>query len=401
MRDKVVVAFAVNKEFVPYCFVAIFSLIDHIESVREYEIIILETELSEEDIELLGSLSNDKVIVRCINISEYIRNIVFEESIHLSVETYYRLFIPAVLSQYERVLYLDSDLCVLRDVAELFDEDIEGYPVGAIQDVHSKNIRNHSIDIGNLDYHYVFNAGVLLINTKEFEKQNIRNRCLEELRKDYAKKNRKLVFADQDALNIVLYRNFRELEKKWNCQWFYTWRPEALDDDYRERYFNDLNNAYIIHYSGDIKPWKHPDKEKAELFWKYAAKTSVFQRILVDNMIALRDRGDSNKCFEKYRFPYDQIPYGSKVVLYGAGEVGRSFYEQNLLTKYVRYVLWVDRDFKIKSEDMPVRSIEDIRETEYDYILIAINRESVALNAIHVLKKMDVQSESIVWQRYH
>ena len=115
------------------------------------------------------------------------------------------MFIPLILPQCDKVLYLDSDMVILDDVAKIYDTDMEGKPSAAVPDVFSSILQEHSVEIGNLDYKKTFNAGVLLMDTKKFEEEKIREKCLRLLEEDYNRKIRKLIFADQDALNLVLY----------------------------------------------------------------------------------------------------------------------------------------------------------------------------------------------------
>ena len=86
-----------------------------------------------------------------MDVSEFTSKADLRESLHLSIETYYRLFIPLILPQYEKVLYLDSDMIILADVADLYNENISGFPVGAALDVPCYVLKEHSLEIGNLD----------------------------------------------------------------------------------------------------------------------------------------------------------------------------------------------------------------------------------------------------------
>lgn len=42
-------------------------------------------------------------------------------------------------------------------------------------------------------------------------------------------------------------------------------------------------------------------------------------------------------------FPYEKIPYGSKILIYGAGDVGQEYLRQMLLTQYCEVIGFVDR----------------------------------------------------------
>ena len=94
---------------------------------------------------------------------------------HISIETYYRFLVQDVLSAYNKVLYLDSDLVVEGDVAELFDTELGDNLVAATRDVDY--LANLNLPDGDRlrytrgvlklkDPYDYFQAGVLVLNTK-------------------------------------------------------------------------------------------------------------------------------------------------------------------------------------------------------------------------------------------
>lgn len=71
-----------------------------------------------------------------------------------------------------------------------------------------------------------------------------------------------------------------------------------------------------------------------------------------------------------YLFPFDKIQKGNKIVLYGAGPVGRTYYKQIKKLCYVEIILWVDKNYKDLNNSM-VESTDEIKKFDYDYIVIA------------------------------
>lgn len=103
-------------------------------------------------------------------------------------------------------------------------------------------------------------------------------KCLALLKEDYSREERRLILADQDALNIVLYENYYRLDEKWNYQPQYLWRIEDLMEDIRGKYVLDQKNAVVFHYVGE-KPWDNPDMPQADRFWKCAKETDIAERL--------------------------------------------------------------------------------------------------------------------------
>lgn len=399
-KTVIPIVFAANNSYSIFCYTAIYSLIQNAGKKYFYHIYVFQTDISDDNCGMLESLSSGNVKVECVNISQYTQNVYLKGSLHLSIETYYRLFIPCILPQYEKILYLDSDMCILADVAELYECDLHGYAVGAVLDVPCEPLERHLKNIGKLDYRKAFNAGVLVINTTKFEEDKIREKCLAILEEDYKRKIRKLIFADQDALNIVLYENYCILDKRWNYQHQYLWRTHEVFEEFRQTYIDDQFKVFIMHFAGDKKPWKYPELPLANVFWKYAKEMPEFKKLISCIMKEVRVCEIKFKCFDAFQFPYGQIPFQSKVVLYAAGMVGKAFYEQLKASKYANVVLWIDKEWENIGEEFGVKAIDTISDVEYDYVIIAIDSEKVAKSIKSDLLQWNVPEDKIVWGEY-
>lgn len=389
------IVMASDDKFVPYCCVAISSIINHKSAGNSYRIYVFNTSLCKENILLLEGLSTQSVYVACVNVRDVLKMEVFKSTKYLSIETYYRLYIPLILKEYEKVLYLDSDICVMSDVVELYNADLCDNPVGAVRDVFTANIESHSKELGIVDYKDTFNAGILLIDNKKFESERIREKCLNLLALDSKRPVRRFIWADQDALNIVLHNKITFLGDEWNCQVQYLKRPQVILDECKKRYYESLNNAKILHFAGGDKLWFYPEYEHAKVFWKYAKESPVFDQILIK---AFEQAG--RMVFDRYHFPYDLIPYESRIVLYGAGKAGQMFYRQLIMTEYARVVLWADKNWGSVDKSLGVVSPEEIKDGEYDYVLLAIDRREIANKARDELVKHGIPQEKIVWKQY-
>lgn len=399
-KPVIPIVFAANNSYVFFCYIAISSVIKNAGNDYFYQIYVFQTNMSEKNCNILESLGEDNIEVKCINISKYILNIELKESLHLSIETYYRLFIPSILPQYKKILYLDSDMCILKDVAELYKCEPNGYAIAAVLDIPCNSLKNHFVELGALDCKDAFNAGVLVINTVKFEEKKIRQKCLKLLEEDYKRRERKLIFADQDALNIVLKNDYFILDRRWNYQSQYLWRVEEVFEEFRQQYIDDKDKAFIIHFAGDKKPWKYPDLPKSDVFWEYAKKNERFEDVISYIMTDARDAEDKLKCFEEYQFPYNQISFQSKIVLYAAGNVGKAFFRQLKLSKYADVVLWVDKNWRNMEPEFQVEAVEKIADSDYDYLIIAIDSKIAADTIKNSMIQMKVPENKIVWEEY-
>lgn len=102
-----------------------------------------------------------------------------------------------------------------------------------------------------------------------------------------------------------------------------------------------------------------------------------------------------------YLFPFEEIERNSRIVLYGAGNVGKTYYNQLKMINYPVEIIWVDKNYKnLKSSDMNVTDPNIIFEEKADKIIIAIENESMASEVINYLKNKGIPENNIVWKIY-
>lgn len=101
--------------------------------------------------------------------------------------------------------------------------------------------------------------------------------------------------------------------------------------------------------------------------------------------------------FDMYAMQEFPVAYGSKVVLYGAGNVGKSYFIQIMNHGKYRLVSWVDRQYE--KCGYPVEAPEKIQSLDYDAVIIAVLKEDVSRSIKHFLETMGVKEEKIYWRK--
>lgn len=111
-------------------------------------------------------------------------------------------------------------------------------------------------------------------------------------------------------------------------------------------------------------------------------------------LFLLKKRADT---ISKYRiatqkkgwvFPYDKVPKDAKIIIYGAGVVGHSYYDQLKAACYCKEVYIVDRNYQeYRTVDYPVDDVERIRDIDFDCILIAIQDNIISRAVRNTLTK--------------
>ena len=101
----------------------------------------------------------------------------------------------------------------------------------------------------------------------------------------------------------------------------------------------------------------------------------------------------------RYGFPYESIPQGANIIIYGAGKVGKSYVSELTRSKYATIVGWADKKSKEINAYNNVKVIEPqaIKEKEFDIILIAVLNEEAVSDIKTYLVELGVPEKKIVW----
>jgi len=102
-----------------------------------------------------------------------------------------------------------------------------------------------------------------------------------------------------------------------------------------------------------------------------------------------------------FLFPFKKIPPEKNIIIYGAGVVGKKYYNSLNMLQYAKNILWVDKNYS-QYEDIGVKSIEILKETKnYDYIVVAIEDEKIAKEVISYLSNIPALFQTkIIWNIY-
>jgi len=174
----------------------------------------------------------------------------FKIHAHLTVETYYRLLIAEyVPDNIKKIIYIDSDMVVLKDISLLWKEKFSKNIIFAVRaqwgDTIGKIISNHK-EIGLDPNAIYFNAGLLLINLEKWRNENFSKKLI-----DYAENNQDYIeHEDQDILNVIFYKKWLEVNPLWN---YCVILPKNKNEEKWKPYIKFPPN--IIHYLGKKKPW--------------------------------------------------------------------------------------------------------------------------------------------------
>ena len=267
MNDNVVpIFYACDDAFVKYTIVSLQSMMDNASTAYQYQIYVLHTNISERMQQKVLEMENENFSIRFENVTDYLEQLTADLPIrdYYSKTTYYRLFIANMFPQYDKVIYIDSDTIVQGDIIQMYLTDMGDAYVGACHEqamVQTEQYGAYVEQVVGVDREFYFNAGVLLINCVQFRKFKVLEKFIT-LLGEY----NFVVTQDEDYLNVICKDWVYWLDQRWNTEIFGN-IPYPIEQ------------AYVLHYIMTSKPWHYADCRHGDIFWKYAAKTRVYDEI--------------------------------------------------------------------------------------------------------------------------
>lgn len=285
---EIPIFFAVDDGYCPFLAVAIQSLIDNSSRENTYLIKVLHTNISDENKRKISKYERENVSIEFVDLNYYIEKV--KDKLYTrdyySKTTYFRLFLPNLYPQYDKVLYLDSDIVILDDIANLYNTDMGDNLVAAAPDeaVRGSKIFQTYVEkvVGMADHHKYFNAGVLLMNLHQMRKFKFQEKFLFLLER--------ITFAvaqDQDYLNRICKGRVKIIDRVWN-------RMPVPDPKIK------TEDVKLVHYNLAFKPWHFEDIMYQEFFWMYAHETEYYDLIWqIRENYTDEERAESEKSHQK------------------------------------------------------------------------------------------------------
>ena len=198
----------------------------------------------------------------------------------------YRTLLPDALA-IDRVLYLDADIVVQRDIAELYATDLGGASVGGVVDAGMyltmdreaargyRDLRDYFLSMGfdATRKHYI-NSGMLLMDLDVLRRAHF----TDDIVKAAIEFEGRLRTHDQCLINKVLFGRIALLDPRWNAlantvgrkRWHRYAGPEL-----RTMIDQQGGDPWLIHFAGDEKPWSSQGLWRSDAWWRHASSTNI------------------------------------------------------------------------------------------------------------------------------
>ncbi len=283
---EIPIVLSADQNYVPILYTCIKSLVDCADASRSYHIFVFHTDICTKDMQVFKSgLECSFIYIDFVDVGAGAAGWHLKAKQHITVETYYRFLILELLKNCPKVIYLDSDLIIRRDVARLYDLPMDSCLLAAALDPDfigqyngaNTDTRRYCKEVLRLKNPYQYaQAGVLIFHTALLrQKTSVRRLFRMAETGDYK-------YSDQDILNIVCEGRIKKLDMAWNVlagsrrHKVVKSAPAGIQKEYEQA----RKEPYIIHYAGDSKPWQHPEEDFAQEFWKTARQTPYYEQLL-------------------------------------------------------------------------------------------------------------------------
>lgn len=265
--DKIInVVFITDENYVLPTLTALLSL--KLNSTSRVNAFVITENISQNSVNSINAISdkNFNVILKRIeNPYEYVNT----THIHVSKAAMIKFALPNLFPEFNRILYLDSDILVEKDLTQLYDASLEDVYAAAVVDMQGQVGESLHVYLGLEKY---MNSGVMLLNLEKMRNENISDKLLEAKLHDERKK-----FMDQDAFNQVFAGkiNWQSLKFNFMKPNISKYSIEEIADFYGcslSEMKEIVRNPYVNHLTSSIKPWKTCEAVNFKHWYSYFKK---------------------------------------------------------------------------------------------------------------------------------
>lgn len=271
---KIPIVFTFDNNLIMPASVCISSLLMNANTDTFYDIFILHSEKcdfsSSQLVDIPNHYSNCKITFRTVN-SEFVTAY---EIRGITTTAYYRLLIPDLIPEYEKILYSDVDVIFREDLSKYFQIDLDGYYMAGVDNASAlrPDVQKYVKGKLGIDHKYGhFYSGNLIINSKKIKEDNIIHLFRELAKRDFCQQ-------DMDIINIACYGKIKALSPAFCLTNYLTEilvkRKSEMLAFFTEQEIEHALQKGIVHYNG-TKPWMQYCVN-FDIWWEYYRKSPFY-----------------------------------------------------------------------------------------------------------------------------
>ena len=229
---------------------------------------------------LVNKFGNNSIKLIYYNLEGYFKN---ATAGYISVATYYKILLPSLLPNVDKIIYSDGDVINLEDLSEMYNIEFkENMYFCGLPDYKDHLNELHQFGLSSDKY---INCGILLINLKALRE----NLMVEKLIAFVASHH--LRFHEQTAINCICYNNIQVLPYKFNLFAYPSINKlNRLNSNQNAKYrvnLSELNQSFneptLYHYVSLDKPWLNRTTKFNRVYWWYYAKMSGYYNEILEH----------------------------------------------------------------------------------------------------------------------
>ena len=272
LTHNIPIVFSVDETDAPILMITIKSLLDHVDTTHQYDIVILHENLLNRYQTTFQELirSHKNVHIRFYSVSYFFNCYPFVLNYARRTHkraSFYKFFVPEIFHYYSKVIYLDTDILIQANPARLYKTSLKKYllaaaidtPIQALLNASDRKLKqdtfNRLLQLNLFNPHHYFNTGVLLMNIRRMDEYKIM---------DYQKKVlnqfKDMNLSATDLFNLLFENQTRYLDTRWNVQTAFEMNPHIkhFPPALQKAFQADLKHPFILHFDAAQKPWTNP-----------------------------------------------------------------------------------------------------------------------------------------------
>lgn len=253
MGNNINICISCDDNYAQHAGVVIASILCNAKSQDSLSFYILDGGISQDKKDKILSLkTNRDCLINFVEINEddFEDYKVVNTHKYLTLPAFYRLKLPQLLPDVNRVIYLDCDVIVNSSLSELFNTNMGECSIAGVHDIDKKDVRENPTCV---------NSGVLVMDLANMRKYNIQEKFLEWTKNNIARIKK----GDQQIINETLRGKIKILDDRWNVQ----------SSNFSNR-SSFTQKPKIVHFVARKKPWHYASfSYHRDLYFKYLQLT--------------------------------------------------------------------------------------------------------------------------------
>lgn len=280
MSEKINLVLACDDNYAQHAAITLMSAYDQTKNKENLESYVLDGGISE--------IKKKKIVESINHLGGKVSFIKIDEDVYKDMYTshqyssaiYYRLALPQLLDESKKkCIYVDCDLLFFDDIEKLWNINLNGHPIGAIEDIglttSKKRFFEKQRDIGLKASSSYFNSGVVVMDLEQWREKDYSAIAMELAANNDFKSH------DQDVLNKLFMDNWEQIDLRWNVipPITYLYPKIVLNKKNRERSLEARRNPGILHYAGRYKAWEFAEYPEFNDYYYQLLKKSAFKDV--------------------------------------------------------------------------------------------------------------------------